>query len=96
MSGEDDVVVEDEAECRPQAEADDVGRDVVRQRGGQPQDVVGEEQAELRDGDAAQVGQDEQRGLAGDVLLGAAPVGPVAVREKTVAVEEASSWAELG
>ena len=81
MPSEDDVVVEDEAECCPQAETDDVGGDVVRQRGGQPQDVVGEQQAELRDGDTAQVGQDEQRGLAGDVLLGAAPVGPVAVRD---------------
>ena len=29
---EDDVVVEDEAECRSQAEADDVGRNIVRQR----------------------------------------------------------------
>jgi len=32
VPGEDDVVVEDEPERGPQAEADDVGRDVVRQR----------------------------------------------------------------
>ena len=32
VPGEDDVVVEDEPERGSQAEADDVGRDVVRQR----------------------------------------------------------------
>ena len=31
--------------------------------------------------DTAQVGGDEQRGLAGHVLLGAAPIGPVTVRQ---------------
>ena len=78
-AGEDDVVVEGEAEGRAQAEADDVGGDVVRQRRVLPQDLVGEEQAELGDEHPADIGEGEQQRLTGRVVPGAPPVGPQAV-----------------
>ena len=51
MPGEDHVVVKEEAERRAQGEADDVDGDVVGQRRGEPEDVVGEQKAELGDAD---------------------------------------------
>ena len=84
MSCKDHVVVEEEAECGAQGEADDVDGDVVGQRRGVPEDVVGEHEAELGDADAAGVGEEEEDGFAGGVFLGAASVGPQAVGDPPV------------
>lgn len=58
-SREYDVVIENEAESRSQRKADDIGRNVVGQRRGQTEDVVREEQAELRNSNAAHVRKEE-------------------------------------
>ena len=84
MPGEDHVVVEEESERGTQGEADDVDGDVVGQRRGESQDVVREQQAELRDSDAADVGDEEEDGFAGGVVLGATAVGPQAVGDPRV------------
>lgn len=84
MSCKDHVVVEEEAECGAQGEADDVGGDVVCQRRGVPEDVVGEQEAELGDADAAGVSEEEEDGFARGVCLGAAAVGPQAVGDPRV------------
>lgn len=44
---EDHVVIKDEAECGAEHESDDVDGDVVGERGGESEDVVGEQEAEL-------------------------------------------------
>ena len=84
MPGEDHVVVKEEAERRAQGEANDVDGDVVGQRRGEPEDVVGEEEAELGDADAAGVGEEEEDGFARGVVPGAAAVGPQAVGDPRV------------
>ena len=84
MPGEDHVVVKEEAERSAQGEADDVDGDIVGQRRGQPEDVVGEQQAELGDADAAGVREEEEDGLARRVVLRAAAVGPQAVGDPRV------------
>ena len=84
MPGEDHVVVKEEAERGAQCEADHVDGDVVSQRRGQPEDVVGEQQAELGDADAAGVREEEEDGLARRVVLRAAAVGPQAVGDPRV------------
>ena len=84
MSCKDHVVVEEEAECGAQGEADDVDGDVVGQRRGVPEDVVGEHEAELGDADAAGVREEEEDGFARGVFLGAASVGPQAVGDPRV------------
>ena len=84
MSGEDHVVVKEEAERGAQGEADDVDGDIVGQRRGEPEDVVGEQEAELGDADAAGVSEEEEDGFARGVFLGAASVGPQAVGDPRV------------
>ena len=84
MPGEDHVVVKEEAERSAQGEADDVDGDIVGQRRGQPEDVVGEQQAELGDADAAGVREEEEDGLARRVVPVAAAVGPQAVGDPRV------------
>ena len=83
-SGEDHVVIKEESECGAEHKSDDVDGDVVGQRRGESQDVVREQQAELRDGDAADVGDEEEDGFAGGVVLGATAVGPQAVGDPRV------------
>ena len=58
-SREYDVVIENEAESRSQREADDIGGNIVGQRRVQTEDVVREQQAELRNSNAADVGEEE-------------------------------------
>lgn len=84
MSGEDHVVVKEEAERGAQCEADHVDGDIVGQRRGEPEDVVGEQQAELGDADAAGVREEEEDGLARGVLPRAAAVGPQTVGDPRV------------
>ena len=84
MPGEDHVVVKEEAERGAQCEADHVDGDVVSQRRGQPEDVVGEQQAELGDADAAGVREEEEDGLARRVLPRASAVGPQTVGDPRV------------
>ena len=84
MSCKDHVVVKEEAESSAQGEADDIGGDVVGQRRGVSQDVVGEQQAELGDADAAGIGEEEEDGFARGVFLGAASVSPQPVGDPRV------------
>jgi len=77
-------VVEEEAERGTQGEADDVDGDVVGQRRGKPEDVVGEQQAELGDADAAGVREEEEDGLARGVGPRASAIGPQAVGDPRV------------
>ena len=84
MSGEDHVVVKEEAERGAQCEADHVDGDIVSQRRGEPEDVVGEQQAELGDADAARVREEEEDGLARRVVPVAAAVGPQTVGDPRV------------
>lgn len=58
-SREYDVVIENEAESRSQREADDIRRNIVGQRRIQTEDVVREQQAELRNSNAAHVREEE-------------------------------------
>ena len=77
-------MIKEEAERGAQGEADDVDGDIVGQRRGEPEDVVGEQQAELGDADAAGVGEEEEDGFARGVVPGAAAVGPQAVGDPRV------------
>ena len=54
-----DVVIENEAESRSQREADDIGGNIVGQRRIQTKNVVREQQAELRNSDAAHIREEE-------------------------------------
>ena len=58
-SREYDVVIENEAESRSQRETDDIGGNIVGQRRIQTEDVVREQQAELRNSNAAHVREEE-------------------------------------
>ena len=84
MPGEYHVVIKEEAESSAQGEADDVDGDIVGQRRSEPEDVVGEQQAELGDADAAGVREEEEDGLARRVVPVAAAVGPQAVGDPRV------------
>ena len=84
MPGEYHVVIKEEAERGAQCEADHVDGDIVGQRRGEPEDVVGEQQAELGDADAAGVREEEEDGLARRVVPVAAAVGPQAVGDPRV------------
>ena len=84
MPGEDHVVIKEEAERGAQCEADHVDGDVVSQRRGQPEDVVGKQQAELGDADAAGVREEEEDGLTRRVVLRASAVGPQTVGDPRV------------
>ncbi len=84
MPGEDHVVVKEETERGAQGEANDVDGDVVGHRRGEPEDVVGEQQAELGDADAAGVREEEEDGLARSIVPRAAAVGPQAVGDPRV------------
>lgn len=54
-----DVVIENKAESRSQRKADDIGGNIIRQRRRQTEDVVREQQAELRNSNAAHVRKEE-------------------------------------
>ena len=58
-SREYNVVIENETESRSQRKADDIGRNIVGQRRIQTEDVVREQQAELRNPNAAHVRKEE-------------------------------------
>ena len=58
-SREYDVVIENEAESRSQRETDDIGGNIVGQRRIQTEDVVREQQAELRNSNATHVRKEE-------------------------------------
>ena len=58
-SREYDVVIENKAESRSQRKADDIGGNIVGQRRIQTEDVVREQQAELRNSNAAHVRKEE-------------------------------------
>lgn len=58
-SREYDVVIENEAESRSQRETDDIGGNIVGQRRIQTEDVVREQQAELRNSNAAHIREEE-------------------------------------
>lgn len=58
-SREYDVVIENEAESRSQSEADDIGGNIVGQRRSQTEDVVREQQTELRNSNAAHVREEK-------------------------------------
>ena len=77
-------MIKEEAERGAQGEADDVDGDIVGQRRGEPEDVVGEQQAELGDADAAGVGEEKEDGFTRGVVPGAAAVGPQAVGDPRV------------
>ena len=77
-------MIKEEAERGAQGEADDVDSDIVGQRGAEPEDVVGEEEAKLGDANAAGVGEEEEDGFTRGVVPGAAAVGPQAVGDPRV------------
>ena len=77
-------MIKEESECGAKHKSDDVDGDVVGQRRGESQDVVREQQAELRDSDTADVGDEEEDGFAGGVVPGATAVGPQAVGDPRV------------
>ena len=81
---EHDVVVEHKAEGRPQSKTDDVGGDIVRERRMEPEDVVGEQQAELGNADAAEIRKEKEEGFASRIFLGTPAVGPQAVHHPRV------------
>ena len=58
-SREYNVVIENETESRSQCKADNIGRNIVGQRRSQTEDVVREQQAELRNPNAAHVRKEE-------------------------------------
>ena len=79
--GEHPAPVGPEPERRPEAQPDDVGRDVVGQPAGEVQQVVGDRQAAQRDHQADAVEQEEQGVLPAYRGAAAPPERPVPVAD---------------